>query len=280
MGFRTILLAFDGSDTARAIVPTLTDLATRMGTEVIVFRCLEPRDDEAGDEDATRVVEALAAQLGHRGIQTRTHVGRGRPADAIVQAATELGAEAVAMSSHGRTGLARWALGSVAERVVRTSRVPVLLSRALPEEDRRAPEHIGHVLVPLEGGEASLQLVEPIASLIQSLEAQATVLHCVSDYRGKQAMEQGRDHLDRAEQAFAARGVNVDTQLCRGHAAATIADYGLLEASQQRPDLIVMATHARQGVPRMLLGSVTEKVLRASVVPVLVLPPSDASRQD
>jgi nucleotide-binding universal stress UspA family protein len=271
--FRTILLPYDGSDTARAIVPTVTEVARRWASEVVVYRCLEEDDGERGSAEARRSAEALADALRVSGLVAQALVSRGRPAEAIAQAAADAKATCIAMSTHGRTGLSRWALGSVAERVVRTSPLPVLLSRAMVDEEQPPSDRIEHVLVPFDGTDEGLRVVEPIADLLRSLEAHATLLHCVSDYRGKEAMETGQRNLDRAERAFGELGVEVTTALRRGHPAVTIVDYGLFEAGQERPDLVAMATHARRGVPRMLLGSVTEKVMRSSVIPLLVLPP-------
>jgi nucleotide-binding universal stress UspA family protein len=268
--FRTILLPFDGSDEARGIVPTVTQLATRLGGEVVVHRCLEH------DEDDGTEAEALAEELREAGLDARAHVGHGRPAEAIVEAAANLEATVIAMSTHGRSGLTRWALGSVAERVVRTSAIPVLLSRGAAEQERVKTREFRHVLVPLDGTAEALQVVEPFVELFGSLGAHATLLHCVSDYQGKSAMEAGQQHLDEAVQAFEERGVKVTTALRRGHPATTIAQYGLYDASQEQPDLVAMATHARKGVPRMLLGSVTEKVTRTTVTPMLVVPPAPA----
>jgi nucleotide-binding universal stress UspA family protein len=139
-----------------------------------------------------------------------------------------------------------------------------------------------HILVPVDGSEASMDAVEHAAALADSHGA---VLHVLNAAEPQAAVESagvdivgvmediGQEAIDDAETNAAEQGVeDVRTSLVHGTPHRSIIDY----AEDNDVDLIVMGTHGRTGLGRLLLGSVTEKVVRVSPVPVLTVRPSEA----
>ncbi len=146
MKIRTILVAVDFGPCSPALVHDAVELATDLGARLVLMHAVEPPSGAAGVRfDAGHGVEpaweALVHEAGARlarvdteGVETTRVAWPGRPVQAILQAAEECGADLVMLGTHGRQGLAHLVLGSVAERVVRTSPVPVLTVRSTHRE--------------------------------------------------------------------------------------------------------------------------------------------------
>ena len=144
--FKKILVPLDGSSLAEAILPQVTELAKALNAELSVLRVafvhVFPGADPTEEEvqvihKAEEYVGGIAAKLADEGISVKTSVRFGKPATEILSHITDNKLELVAMSTHGRSGLSRLVMGSVAEEVVRHAGVPVLLLRA-PDKH---PEH-------------------------------------------------------------------------------------------------------------------------------------------
>jgi nucleotide-binding universal stress UspA family protein len=139
MKIKTILVPLDGSTLAESALTPAVDLAREHGARVVLLRAAEAHTLPMVDptEAQVRAVRAAEEYLGDaRGRVSRagiadidTSVWYGPPAEAIVEAARHRGADLIVMSSHGRSGLGRLVLGSVAETVLRATRVPILLIR-------------------------------------------------------------------------------------------------------------------------------------------------------
>lgn len=147
--YARILVPLDGSELAEVALPHAISLAKQSGAEVILLRVLEPLAPGAamGQEsiyiepefwrrlqqeyldEARAYLDRVAARLSADGLSARTEIRRGSPAEMIIDTARELHADAIVMATHGRSGIGRWMLGSVADRVVRASHLPVLLIR-------------------------------------------------------------------------------------------------------------------------------------------------------
>jgi nucleotide-binding universal stress UspA family protein len=152
-----VLVPLDGSELAEVALPHAITMAKPTGATVTLLRILEPSvpgPAMGGQEglyiepefwqklqqdrlnEARSYLERVAARLTSEGLRAQIEVRRGSAADVIVDTAKELGADLIVMATHGRSGIGRWMLGSVADRVVRASHLPVLLIRPakLPEE--------------------------------------------------------------------------------------------------------------------------------------------------
>jgi nucleotide-binding universal stress UspA family protein len=230
-------------------------------------------DEELPEQDRARV----------RGT---AEVVPGPPARAIVDYAHARGADLIVMGTHGRGGMAHLLLGSVAERVVRTSNCPVLTVR----ESR--PRGIHRILVPTDFSDtadaaldwarllatrfgSSLQLLhvlddpfvpEGLAPEAYIMEAPVVRNALLSDARTRLADRVAP--LRRARVFEGGSGIaRVDADVLFGDGAHTIAEW----AEQRESDLIVMGTHGRRGVAKLVLGSVAEKLVRTAPCPVLTV---------
>jgi nucleotide-binding universal stress UspA family protein len=142
--YRKILVPLDGSKVAEGVLPHARDLAYSQGAELILLTvganpALEFVFSDPGlaqsavleqEERSKNYIGEIERQLKSAGFKTSTVLRVGSVAEVILGVAEELGVDCIAMSTHGRTGPARWLLGSIAERVVHNSKIPVLLIRA------------------------------------------------------------------------------------------------------------------------------------------------------
>jgi nucleotide-binding universal stress UspA family protein len=142
--YRRILVPLDGSSAAEGVLPHVRELAKHVGAEVVLLSVAlaplspgaEPIQAQATAlQEADVYVSDVAARLQHRGIRAEARVRYGAPVEEILDHASAAGIDLIAMATHGRTGLKRVVLGSVAEQVLRRTPVPMLLVRAaLPAE--------------------------------------------------------------------------------------------------------------------------------------------------
>lgn len=142
--YKKILVPLDGSKTAEVVLPHAQALAYSEGAELVILRVAvnpalefaftDPSIIESVVNDlesqSKTYMDGIEAQLKSAKVQVSSIVREGEVAEVILKTAEEIGADVIAMSTHGRTGAARWLLGSVADRVVRNSNVPVMLIRA------------------------------------------------------------------------------------------------------------------------------------------------------
>lgn len=140
--YKRVLVPLDGSQLSENVLPFLTEIAGPLDMTIMLLRVLEPlqpaldggpgvdvNDLEARRRDANEYLAPLAIGLRARGIETTSRVRVGRAEDEILAAARDDGADLIAMSTHGRSGLGRLLFGSVAEQVLRHADVPVFLMR-------------------------------------------------------------------------------------------------------------------------------------------------------
>jgi nucleotide-binding universal stress UspA family protein len=147
--YKSILVPLDGSALAEAILPEIEKVARCMGARIILLRVSRahvfPGKDptEAEIEVVRRAEEYLAEirdRLAAKGFDAEAHVRYGAVAEEILTHSARNDVDLIAMSTHGRSGLGRWALGSVAEKIVRRSEKPVLLLRAKARAEGEGPQ--------------------------------------------------------------------------------------------------------------------------------------------
>lgn len=276
-----ILIPLDGSEVAEAVLGQACRLLRLKDAEVLLFEAV-PVPVQPGLEyaplladlksEAERYVGALTKQLVAEGVKARGFVRVGGEAAGILDVAKEEKASLIAMATHGRTGLSRFVFGSVAEKVLRASEVPVLLVRsyrtAAVGADRTPVQEIPFrkILFPVDGSEASLAVLPQIRDFAKSVGASVIVLGIIDPTREGSSTE-GEPLVRLASKTLAEAGIPVDPVVRLGDPASEI-----LDASVRHDiDLIAMSTHGRSGISRWVFGSVTEKVLRGATVPLLVL---------
>lgn len=209
-------------------------------------------------------LEALVRASAGTGLPHAVTVVEGRPASAILERAEARAADLIVIGSHGRTGLARFRLGSVAEEVAREAGRPVLVVNVLEAGD--APAQLRSVLCPVNFTPLAQQSLEVAAEVAARLGAKLSVVHAVE----VETPDLAAVHRQLcAWVPEAARGKCEVTEAVRkGNAAEQI----LLLAREQRADLIVIGAERRPLLEWTTLGTTTERVMRHGVAPVLVVP--------
>lgn len=301
---KTILVPLDGSTFAEHALPVATGLARASGGRLHLVQVHEvpvvptspdllvPYDaqwDAALRQQEEEYLQSVANRVAERaGLQARTELLSGPAEMALATYAREMDVDLVVMTTHGRSGLSRMWLGSVAGGVIRRSQVPVLLLRpSHAEVDYDEDFRPLHVLCPLDGSELSRGIVEPALWLGGLSSARFTFLRVtlpipllrpqvVSPGAGaeerllEEEQARAREEVEQVAGPLRARGISVDTDVVsHGVPAVAILDY----AATHAVDLIALATHGRGGWSRLALGSVADKVLRGSMMPVLVYRP-------
>jgi nucleotide-binding universal stress UspA family protein len=197
----------------------------------------------------------------------------------------------IAMSTHGRAGLARWALGSVTEKVARASTVPLLLVRSFRRtakgdlEPAMAEElPFRRILVPVDGSPTSMSILGPAIKFGQLFGSEALVLHVETPYVPPSPVLPGMDVVlpsmvppatptekdpvtEKAAKRFAQAGLQASRLTTVGEPAMEILDLSV----NRGMDLIALGTHGRSGLTRWAVGSVAERVLRSTEVPLLLI---------
>lgn len=296
--YRQILVPLDGSLLAERALPLATWLAARLGSRILLVRAVWVQTFPGADPTAAQVaavqeaeayLRGVAARLAERAIPTDIAVPYAPPAEGILLEAGLRGADLIVLSTHGRSGLGRWLYGSVAEAVLARSPLPVVLVRAsAPEALWEREPWRARLLVPLDGSPLAEEALPHAVGLARALEATVVLVHAVPppvlplaefSLAGAMALpdadpiEQARRaataYLETVAARLAAQGVQTQTTVVEGAAATAI-----LEVSRAvGAVLIVMATHGRTGLGRLLFGSVALEVLHRGDRPLLLVRP-------
>ncbi len=278
--FETIVVPLDGSKIAEAVFAQVRKILFRKDAELVLVQAIalptgtEPTTPELTESlqvQATWYLEELARKLEGQGARVRTVLRIGDPAAVILDVAHGEKADLIAMTTHGRTGLSRWVFGSVAEKVIRAARVPVLAIRSFTPAGQPAPAEelaLKRILVPVADADLSLDAVGPAVEVGRLFGSAVTVLHVCEGPACAVPVPQ----ITKAFERFREAGLEAGPLMKQGDPAVQILD----ACRETGADLIAMTTHGRAGLSRWMLGSVTEKVLRGSTVPLLIVRPAKA----
>ena len=286
--FDRILFPTDGGDGADAAFDHVLDLAADHDATVHILNVADTTHDSVTrvgrdvvdvlEQEGEGVVEAAADRAADRGVETVTAVLQGGVAETIVAYAADHEADLIAMPTRGRTGLDRLLLGSTTEHVVRRSTVPVLSLR--PDgEPARYPYR--NVLVPTDGSDRADEALDRAVALASRSGATLHLFSVVDigsvgaeAYSGTDALVSAAEEAvaEAADVAEAAGVETVERAEVGSSAARGIQSY----LADHDLDLVVMGTRGRTGVERYLLGSVAERTVRTSPVPVLTVPDDES----
>jgi nucleotide-binding universal stress UspA family protein len=293
--FQRLLVPLDGSPLAEQAIPMAGALARRAGAEVHLawIQPGVPRypyvPSEIPREIEREVRQRKESYLKAQAEAIETCYGReaicavrdGDPAGTLAGYARTNGIDLIIMTTHGRGGVSRLWLGSIADRLLRCTTTPVLLLRS---EKRAQATDLRHVLVALDGSEAGAAVLEPAlalvslfherrCSLVQVIELpSAAPWDLASELDGKAVEEQrtlATRNLERQAAKAAAVGIAATATV---HVAPGVGGQILALAEKIDSDVIAIGTHGVHGLERLLLGSVADKVVRGAEKPVLVVP--------
>lgn len=226
-------------------------------------------------ENAQTYLQQQAALLREAGITVGISIMEGRPDEAIVGIAED--ALMIAMATHGYSGVRRWALGSVTDKVVHTSPIPVFVVHVKPQSEFA----LRRILVPLDGSEIARQALPTAIKLARASGAEIRLLAIAPPPIGGIEVPITPVLIDEQERAAIhdrllseviacgsdASGLQITPLVVEGFVAEEISD----EAERTQTDLIIMSSHGYGGWRRLALGSVTDKVMHITRTPLLII---------
>ena len=303
--YRRMLVPLDGSEVAEVVFPYARKLAGRLGTEVILLHISNPGlkpflpMSQAYIEHAASVIKTGAIQP----ITVRGDLISGYPSDEIIRYSEENKIDLIVVASHGRGGSKRSEMGSVAERVMRSAKIPVLLvpaaePGAVPFDQWQTRD----LIVPLDGSELAetvLPHVEELAGkgglsyskvvLLRACEPPAMPTYYSPElseiplHWGQYAQQEtarckqvSTEYLANIESRLKAKGIEAKAEVLVGKASDEIVNY----VNKNPQSLIVMATHGRSGFSRLVYGSVALNILVGVSNPILLIKPAIKSTEN
>ena len=299
--YKKILVPLDGSSVAEQVLPYARLLAGGLDVPVALLGIVDATElasamskekaqyFDATIEDSVRrsrdYLKKIAQTFSRANVSFAVEKGR---AEEVIIAKTDADKQTlITMATHGRSGLDRWLLGSIAEKVLRGSANPLLLIRARAEAKTEGEMTLKSVVVPLDGSEVAESILPEVIEIAKKLNIQTVLFRAghvpYSAFGGGHSQyplinellggikAEAREYLEKKTAELKKRGFEkVSYVLQEGIGADEIISFG-----QRTPDnMIAMCTHGWSGVKRWVLGSVTETVVRHSGDPVLVLRPS------
>lgn len=299
--FERLLVPYDGSALADQALLMVVYLARR-GAEVILLQVVPDHGQGMGPEEVWQDGEALerAKVLAQRDLHRAegwlathradlriTHlIEVGDPAAEILRVAERVNAGVIVLASAGHAGVGRLATGTVAERVTRHAEQPVLLIRLTDTMIGVSPPPPARLIVPLDGSDLATQAL-PVAQELASrlhmpvhlitvidpeeigapvVAYEATISPDIWQELFASARLDAQVRLERLCASLIAAGIISDWEIVEGRVAQAI-----LERCQPG-DILVMTTRGRSGARLWRIGSIADKIVRYTVVPVLVLP--------
>lgn len=309
---KTIVVPLDGSALAEQALPYARAMAKVLGAPIKLLRVIPDLERESllvdslstlyvgeittsyreRDQQVLQILQdqaegylgSQAESLRMAGIEIELITRIGPPAEIIVEVAAAQEQALIVMATHGYSGIQRWALGSVADKVVHATEVPVMLVRQSAQT--MSEPHLKEILVPLDGSVRARQVLPLAVELATKAEAEIVLLHAIDPlveaYPSARSLGMSVAHPDRVLQevvrdaelhlgeianGMATEGLSITTMSLIGYPAEAIVD----EAERRRADLIVMTTHGYSGLRRWALGSVADKVLHNTRTPLLLV---------
>jgi nucleotide-binding universal stress UspA family protein len=284
-----ILVPLDGSNLAELALPHAEELAAAFNSEVVLLYVSEP-DEKQYRHMHQLYLEEVAKQVRehikeHRPDVVRAVVLPGEPAEQIIDYAWRHKVGLIIMASHGRSGITPWATGSVANKVLNATRVPVLLIKVV-KPPQRVPGKplLNRILLPLDGSEAGEAAVPYIQELSERLGSEVILFGVVP--AGQHARTVGgldfilypeqylevvkaeaRGYLDRVYHRLSGGKAAVRVELKVGDVAREIIKF----AEETNVSLIAISAHGRSGIEKWVFGSIAHKVLQATNTSVLLV---------
>ena len=303
-----MLVPLDGSKLAEVVLVYAKELVGRLDLDVTFLHICSPEEPEPAPmhrayvegvaetvrHQSKKIKEKAVIETGGSAIEAQGVLAVGNPAEEIIRYSYENSIDLIMMATHGRSGIGRWAMGSVADKVLRVSKVPVWLVRAKIHEEiinDKWPRKT--ILVPLDGSELAESVLPHVEALAKQRNGDTvdTILLRVCEYAvvpndnvkgvpsgwekdvrreiARSKREAGK-YLAEVEKRFEDADLRVQSEVLVGKPPNEIINH----ANGNPFSLIAMATHGRSGLKRLAYGSVADKVLRGASCPLLVVRPS------
>jgi nucleotide-binding universal stress UspA family protein len=286
--WKKILVPLDGSNLAELALAYAEELAIAFNSDLILFYVNEPKEDQYRKMHRLYMEEVAERVEGHfkKRARVKAVVVSGEPAEEIIKYTEKNDVSVIVMASHGRSGITGWVMGGVASKLLHTTKVPVMLIRAtkLPKREPRQ-RLLERVLLPLDGSKAGEAAVPYVKKLIEKLGSEVILFGVVAagqhvrtvgglDYilYPEQEMEliktEAKEYLDRLYQRLAVKKGKVSVSLKIGD---DVAGEIIKFAKRKSVGLIAISAHGHSGIEKWVFGSVANKIVQSSKIPVLVV---------
>ncbi len=308
--YSKIIVPLDGSELAEQALPYAKLIAKSLSVPIELVRAfdipsslmLRARSQLMADRilagvrnQAESYLSGIRLRLEAEGYSVSTAAIRSSPAEAIAAHASTDASALVAMSTHGRGGISRWVMGSVTDRALHSVANPMLIVRAAESGQAVPADSLQSILAPLDGSPLAELSLPHAASIAAALSARITLLRvtptvehyrhemvsAASDMAGaadfdlasaEQMAEADTEQVaaylaDAANRLAGEHTADVSLEHQRSHNVAQ----AIIDQAAAEPSLVVMSSHGRSGLGRMVLGSVTDRVVRHSNAPILVV---------
>ncbi len=286
-----IVVPLDGSPLAEQALPVAVRLAATLCRPLALVRIIPPDtwilsgpnmilpagtfqeilDEE--DHNAREYIEQMAEATRRKGVTVTTHVDRGPVATALLDLLPNLYPVMIVMTSHGRTGMARTALGSIADHLVRHSHVPTLVLRPPVGV---ADTILARAIVPLDGSVLAEASLDEALKLAGAVVRKLTLVRVIDpdharpgdDTYSLEAARYLEQVQDRLQAQLEGRDCTVNTEILTGDPAQQI-----VRRAERDCDLLILATRGHAGARRLVFGSTADRVLRHTTTPLLLIHP-------
>jgi len=295
--YKRILVTLDGSKLSESILPYARSFANILKLPVELLQVIDPETLipvaaamhgryhdmlTAEREYSSGYLKRVATSFSNPS-SVDCSVEIGKPAAVIVDRAAAQAGTLIAMATHGRSGIKRWLLGSVADKVLHAATNHLLFVRATEEIKKTEAVSLKRVVVPLDGSGLAEMVIPHALELARKMDLEVVLLrayalptpvYSAEDYAPdlgelwEQIKKEAQEYLAEKVNQLHKEGLRkVSTVLLEGYAADKIIDLG----RERAESLVAMCTHGRTGVGRWVMGSVTDRVVRHSGDPVLVI---------
>jgi nucleotide-binding universal stress UspA family protein len=283
---KTLLVPLDGSELGSRALPYVRTLAANLSARVHLLHVAtdRPHGHRTPPASAASLNDA-ASMLRADGFDVVTEEVRGSPAACIVQAAANDDDSLIVMATHGYSGIRRWRLGSVTEQVIHVTDRPIFVVHGMAAPPASNPPHLKNLLLPLDGSAFAQQALPLATELATHTQAALCLLHAHLPMDAYPALARAslagehftdllgerrralRGELEEIAQTLQQQHIAASTCIKEGHPAEAI----IAEAARRGCDAIVMATHGYSGIRGWALGSVANRVLHTTPVPLVLV---------
>ncbi len=290
MLFQKVLVPLDGSDLAQQALPYAETIALRKKSEVALLSVINTDFEHREERLHKSHLDLTAKRLQAQGIHVSTEIVHGHVAEEIIEYAANHNINIIIISTHGYSGVKRWMLGSVAQKVLYSSRTPVLLIKSQAPSQQKA--YLNKILVPLDGSPFSEAIFPYLERLTIGTDTVVTLLEVVESpivpsygtrpinptwekYRDStwaELQQQAEQNLQNVQNKLKDKGISANIKVVKaeiGEVATTIMQI----AQNEKMDMIAIATHGRTGVSRWMYGNIANKLVDESIQPLLLVRP-------
>ncbi len=308
--YHRILVPLDGSELAEKVCVYAKELAGRLDLDIILLHVSSPATEglvpmelayidhmaEIVGRQVREIQKTTSTEQKHKQVKVTGELGVGYSADEIIRFAEQNAIDLILLASHGRSGIKRWTIGSVAGKVMSATKIPVWLIKAgTPEETPYDKWPSKTLIVPLDGSElaesvlphvetlAKQRSTEPIdVILVRVSEIMTIPTYYSPDISGVslnwgnilqeetiRRKKEAKKYLEEIEKRFKNNNITVKSMVIEGKANDEIVEF----ANKVPFSMIIMATHGRSGLSRLVYGSVAANILHGVTRPIFMIKP-------